>query len=93
MLELMAPFYITERVIAVDALPGSKIINGHQYTITCCHYSPSGNPIAHGKSFWYVGVSGIDNNWLRPSIFASLLPDMQEITFEEIKEKNPVSVN
>ena len=88
-----APFYIGQRVVAVDAVPNSKIKNGQHYTISDCYYAPSGNPIANGKSYWYVGVVGFDNNCLRPSIFAPLeqkkFPLMK---FSEILKKEKTEV-
>lgn len=69
--ENQAPFYKGQYVIAVDAHPKALIKNGLVYVINSCTYEPSGNPIAEGESFWYVGVIGEDNNHIRPSIFMS----------------------
>ena len=60
-------FYPTQKVVAVDAMCGSKIKNGEIYTVSSYHYSES----AKGKFFWYIGIVGI-HEWLRPSIFAPL---------------------
>lgn len=88
-----APFYVGQKVVAVDAMPTSRIKNGKCYTISTCHYSPSGNPIANGKSFWYVGVVGLDNNWMRPEIFAPLEQSAFPLmTFKEIIKAEEVDV-
>lgn len=78
-----APFYEGQRVLAVDALPGSSIKNGQQYIVSDCHYSPSNNPIANGKWFWYVGIIGF-HRWLRPGIFAPIEENFQSISLSEI---------
>lgn len=75
------PFYLFEKVIAVDAIQGSIIKNGKVYTILSCEYVFCRNGNAF---FWYVGVEG-SHNRLRPSIFASInRPAM--MTFEKITE-------
>lgn len=83
-----APFYIGQKVVAVDAVSGSVIKNGQHYIVSECYYAPSGNPLANGASFWYVRVSAFPIWSLRPSIFAPIqqmkLPLM---TFTQIKEK------
>lgn len=82
-----APFYVGQKVVAVDAIEGSRIKNGQYYVISDCHYSPSGNPIANGQSFWYVGVMGFDNKWLRPGIFAPIeQKKFPLMTFKEINK-------
>ena len=91
-----APFYVGQKVVAVDAVTNSLIKNGRIYTISSCQYSPSGNPIANGKLFWYIGVSGIDNEWLRPTIFAPLIQKKFPLmAFAQImeKEKNEVLID
>lgn len=73
-----APFYIGQYVVAVDVIPMSIIKNGKIYIISNCYYAPSGNPIANGKSFWYVGIEGFQHNSIRPTIFVSLLEKLME---------------
>lgn len=84
------PFYVGEPVEAVDTISGSLIKNGNKYVISDCHYSYCDNG---GMFYWYVGVEGFDNKWMRPSIFRSILPPLQTVTFSKIAEENPVSVN
>lgn len=87
----IAPFYPSQKVVAVDAHPQSRIKNGTEYVISHCHYSQSGNPLANGKSFWYVGVEGNDNHWMRPGIFAPIESTFRSITFSEvIKIESPL---
>lgn len=81
------PFYIGEKVVAVDALPGSLIKNGRPYEISACHYSSN-----NGKMYWYVGVVGVNNNWMRPSIFASMETAII-MSFEKLNEEVPIHAN
>jgi len=67
------PFAINQKVVAVDAISGSRIKNGRVYEVYSCDYAQSTNPIANGKFFWYVGVIG-HHNRLRPGIFAPYNP-------------------
>lgn len=91
----MSPFYSGQRIVAVNALPGSAFINGQEYICSDCLWMRSSNPIAKGKYFWYIGVVGHSNGgcYYRQSIFAPIPEMFQEVTFEKIKEINPVSVN
>jgi hypothetical protein len=90
----LAPFFVGQKVVAVDAMPNSTIKNGQTYTITHCYYAPSGNPIAKGGWFWYVGVVGNDNKSLRPTIFAPLQEQkFPLIKLKKIIEKELVSAN
>ncbi len=82
-----APFYIGQKVVAVDAMPNSMFKNGQIYTVNSCTFEESGNPISPaGKKYWYVGVVG-SHPHCRPGIFRPLeeikFPSM---TFEQIKK-------
>ena len=91
-----APFYIGQYVVAVNAIPTSIIKNGKIYEISNCYYAPSGNPIANGKSFWYVGIEGFSNHSLRHTIFAPLIQKKFPLmTVKQImeKEKNEVLID
>jgi len=79
----MAPFYIGQNVVAVDAVAGSRIKNGQNYIVTSCDYLMSPNPIANGKYFWYVGVKG-SHKWLRPTIFAPIEQAFISISLKEV---------
>jgi hypothetical protein len=82
--EELAPFYVRQIVVAVDAHPQSKIKNGQLYTITSVDYCESGNPPT-GKKYWYVGVTG-HHNRLRPSIFAPFNQNFQPVSLKNILE-------
>lgn len=84
------PFYAGQRVIAVDAMPESRIKNGQVYTVSCCHSSI--NP-ANGKGpFIYVGIVG-HHDWIRPGIFAPYEELTASImTFEQIQEYKPLEI-
>ena len=76
----IAPFYVGQRVIAVDAVEGSAIKNGKKYIISHCHYAE-----CKRKFYWYVGVEGFDNKWLRPTIFAQMQENkISLMSFKEI---------
>lgn len=61
------PFYVGEKVIAVDAMSGSLIKNGQVYEVYSCDM----RRCSDGCSYWYVGVTGHHNS-LRPTIFAPI---------------------
>lgn len=83
----IAPFYVGQKVIAVDAMEGSKIKNGRQYIVNSCEYRESGNPLSQkDKKYWYVGVEG-HHNRLRPGIFAPIEENFISISAEKILEK------
>ena len=75
------PFYVGQKVIAVDALRGSLIKNGTVYTILSCDFA---------NGYWYVGVEG-SHNRLRPTIFAPL--DEQIMSFEKTCEEIKIMAN
>lgn len=79
----LAPFFVGQNVIAVDAHPGSSIKNGQQYIVTSCDYVPVGNQSSNGIWVWYVGVTG-SHNRLRPSIFAPFEEVFQSISLEQV---------
>lgn len=90
---LLSPFYVGQEVVAVDALLGSKFINGQDYIVSVIEYKI--NP-ANGKGpFWYIGIVGHADGgaYFRPSIFAPKIPPMKEVTFDKITEENPISTN
>jgi hypothetical protein len=82
----IAPFYIGEKVIAIDAIQGSIIKNGSIYEIYSCEYEQ-----CNGNWYWYVGVIG-SHKWLRPSIFAPL-HTVELMCFEKINESTPIHAN
>lgn len=88
-------FYTGQRVVAVDALPGSFFKNGTEYVVSAYEWKSSPNPIANGKYFWYIGIVGHANGsaYFRPGIFAPIIEAFQAITFEKVSEQEPVSIN
>lgn len=93
----LAPFFIGQRVVGSDVvLPASRIKKGHPYIIRECHFTPSLNPIANGKSFWYVCIEEWpDHRWLAPRLFTPVQENFQSITLEKcIEVETPlISVN
>lgn len=87
------PFYVGQKVVGSDYAPiGSKVKKGLTYIIAACHYSPSSNPIANGKYFWYVGVTEWpDHIWLTPKLFAPV-HEIPLMTFSEIKEMEKLEI-
>ncbi len=81
------PFYVGEEVVAIDAKKGSIIKNGNIYIISSCQYLQN-----NGRWYWYVGVTGVDNNFLRPTIFASMIK-IELMEFEKLNKECPVGSN
>ena len=81
------PFYIGEKVVAVDAVASSHIKNNNVYTISDCYYS-----YCKGSYYWHVGVLGFHNKWLRPGIFASMHKGLN-MKFKELVEDSPIFSN
>lgn len=82
------PFYVGEKVIAVDAVSGSTIKNGQIYTICSCEQD-------YGQDrnlYWYVGIVGGLHNRIRPTIFAPL-ESASLMQFEKLNESVPVHAN
>lgn len=79
-----APFYVGQEVVAVDALPGSKFINGQDYIVAAIEYKI--NPVNGKGPFWYIGIIGHANGeaWFRPGIFASK-QIVRFVKFEQIE--------
>lgn len=75
-----APFNDGQKVVAVDAVPTSRIKNGQIYTVRTCHYS-----YCKGAYYWYVDIVEI-HDWLRPAIFAPLEEKFIAITLEKVLE-------
>lgn len=87
------PFYAGQKVIAVDAIPGSKFINGQKYTVSSCVSRI--NPANGMGPFTYVGIVGHADGGahFRPSIFAPYEELTASImTFEQIQEYKPLEI-
>jgi hypothetical protein len=81
-------FYPGQRIVAVDACDGSMFKNGQEYVVSVYKWRVSSNPIANGRSFWYIGIVGhADGNaWFHPGIFAPLQANFIEIEFSKVRE-------
>lgn len=82
-------FYPGQTVVCVNGFPKTGFIEGQPYTVSSYEYKM--NPV-NGLWFFYLGIVG-HHDWLRPSIFAPIIPPVQAVTFEKITEDIPVSVN
>lgn len=63
-----APFHKGQKVRGTSYAPaGSRIKKGEEYIVSTCHYSE-----CKGKWYWYVGVEGVDNDWMTPRLFEAV---------------------
>jgi hypothetical protein len=86
----LAPFYVGQRVVAVNAALGSAFKNGTQYVIDAVEYN-FGNPhhpVGRITKYWYVGIQGFPKSTISdrkayycPSIFAPV----EQMDFPAIK--------
>lgn len=84
------PFYIGEKVICVDALPGATVKNGKHYTVYSCDLDR-----CKGGWYWYVGVEGNGirtHNRIRPSIFRSI-ETVRLMEFSKLIKEQPIHAN
>lgn len=82
-------FYAGQTVVCIDGYPRTGFTEGEHYTVSSYEYKM--NPV-NGLWFWYIGIVGY-HEWLRPSIFAPVIPPVQNVTFEKIYTDIPVSIN
>lgn len=82
-------FYAGQKVICVDGKPKTGFNKDEIYEVSSYEYKM--NPV-NGLRFWYIGIVG-SHEWLRPSIFAPIIPPVQNVTFEKITTDNPISIN
>lgn len=59
-----------QKVVAVNAVPGSKFKNGQVYIVRRNRWLM--NPVNNTGPHLYIGVNGIIGNFYRSSIFAPL---------------------
>lgn len=86
----IAPFYVGQKVVAVDAMPMSHFKNGQIYTVASIEYrlgNPN-HPIGRITYYWYVGIVGHENGgaYFRPAIFAPIEESFITISLKEITE-------
>lgn len=79
------PFYVGQRVVAVDAIDGSFIKNGNEYIIAEVR-------LWQGV-YWHVTVTIRANHPLRPSIFAPIQDAFNAISFEQVVELESPLIN
>lgn len=82
-------FFAGQSVICVDGKPKTGFNKDEIYTVSSYEYKM--NPV-NSRWFWYIGIVGY-HEWLRPSIFAPIIPPVQNVTFEKITTEIPVSIN
>ena len=82
-------FYAGQSVICIDGYPKTGFKEGQIYTVSSYEYKM--NPV-NGLFFWYIGIVGY-HTWLRPSIFAPIVPPIEVVTFEKITNDIPIAVN
>lgn len=90
-----APFYIGQKVVSVDAMPGSGFKNGQSYIVSSVEYKLGNqhHPIGRVTHYWYVGIVGWHDGgaYYRPSIFAPVI-EIPLMTFTEIKELETLEI-
>lgn len=87
------PFYVGQHVVGSDYCPqGSAIKKGQQYIISSLKWE---NCNTAKRYCWYVGVEGVDNNWMTPKLFTPIEEKFQSITLEKVleNETQPISSN
>lgn len=93
----LQPFYVGQRVVAVDAASGSQFKNGQNYIVSAVEYKLGNphHPIGRVTYYWYVGIIGFADGgaYYRPAIFAPIQENFEAITFEKINELEKTSVN
>jgi hypothetical protein len=82
-------FYAGQKVICIDGYPNTGFTLGKEYIVSS--YEHKMNPV-NGLWFWYIGIVGY-HDWLRPSIFAPIIPPIQNVTFEKITIDIPITAN
>lgn len=87
----IAPFYVGQKVVAVDAVSGSAFKNGKTYTVASIEYKLGNqhHPIGRVTYYWYVGIVGHADGgaYFRPSIFAPIEEKFRSISLEKVLEK------
>lgn len=85
-----APFYVGQKVVAVDAVDGSAFKNGTHYTVSAVEYKLGNktHPIGRVTYYWYVGIEGHANAgaYFRPGIFAPIEEKFESISLSEVLE-------
>lgn len=96
---MIPPFYVGQKVIAVDAMENSMFKNGTIYTVSAMDYhlgNPS-HPIGRVTYYWYIGIVGHSDGgaYYRPSIFAPIVENVQTMEYvsQEVIKKELVSLN
>lgn len=88
----LPPFYVGQRVIAVDAVIGAGFKNGQTYTVAAIEYRLGNpyHPVGRITYYWYVGIVGWENGgaYYRPGIFAALEEETEwlAMTFAKLVE-------
>jgi hypothetical protein len=82
-------FYAGQTVVCIDGFPNTGFKKDKEYIVSSYEYKM--NPV-NGLWFWYIGIVGY-HDWLRPSIFAPIVPPVQNVTFEKITTEIPISIN
>jgi len=86
----IAPFYAGQKVVAVDAVSGSRFKNGQIYTVSAVEYKlgNQNHPIGRVTYYWYVGIVGFADGgaYYRPAIFAPIEEKFQPISLEKVLE-------
>jgi hypothetical protein len=82
-------FFPGQPVVAANAPDGSKFKRDQQYIVSAFAWKPSTNPIANGKSFWYIGIVGHAGGmpYFHPGMFIPITTEFIEISFSEVKER------
>lgn len=79
-----APFYVGQEIVAVNAHPVSRFINGNDYICAAIEYKI--NPANGLGPFWYIGIVGHEKGaaWFAPRIFAPK-QSVEWISFSEVE--------
>lgn len=93
----IAPFYVGQKVVAIDAVTGSSFKNGQSYIVSAveCKLGNKNHPIGSVTNYWYIGIVGFADGGahFRPGIFAPLTSTFQSISFSKVMETELTSVN
>ncbi len=95
-MESVAPFYVGQEVVAVNAAPGAYFHNGQDYVISAVEYKLGNphHPVGRVTKYWYVGIEGFNGGgaYYRPGIFRAKLKLGSKMTFKEIVETEVLEV-
>jgi len=97
------PFYVGQRVVAIKNVPHYGVYKYERFTVTgvkpgCCCWIVQVGVSGPGESYLCLecsatGTQPTDDVYFSHDCFAPILPEMKQITYSRIIEKEPVCVN